>query len=124
MNLQLILTSTTMSSPIKRQFDEQGYAIIPGLISLEDLTLLREACDDVVARTRSGEWKLRRTVGKQFPPYGDGDPDSWGAQMLMHPDLGHPIFAKWYTSDRVTDAVKELLQCDDENLQMGECKSV
>ncbi|KAF9004506.1 hypothetical protein BDZ89DRAFT_1095670 [Hymenopellis radicata] len=103
---------------LKAQFDEHGFVIVANLVSPDDLALLRDACDDVVARTRRGEWTLRRTVGKQFPPYGDGDPDSWGVQMLMHPDLGHPVFAKWYTSDALTDTVRELLQCRDEDLQM------
>ncbi|KAF8915054.1 hypothetical protein CPB85DRAFT_1375230 [Mucidula mucida] len=103
---------------LKAHFDEQGFVIVPDLISPDDLAVLRAACDDVVARTRRGEWTLRRTVGKQFPPYGDGDPDSWGVQMLMHPALGHPVFAKWYTSEALTDTVKDLLQCRDEDLQM------
>ncbi|SJL06552.1 related to phytanoyl-CoA dioxygenase family protein [Armillaria ostoyae] len=105
-------------SALKNQFTSQGFVIVPDLVSPSDLTLLRTACEDVVERTRSGRWSLRRTVGKQFPPYDADDDDSWGVQMLMHPELGHPIFAEWYTSDALTSVVKELLGCEEEVLQM------
>jgi hypothetical protein len=38
----------------------------------------------------------------------------------MHPDLGETAFAKWYSSDEVVNVVKELLQCEEDELQMGE----
>ncbi|KAK0218720.1 hypothetical protein IW262DRAFT_1448811 [Armillaria fumosa] len=105
-------------SALKNQFTSQGFVIVPDLVSPPDLPLLRTACEDVVERTRSGRWALRRTVGKQFPPYDAENGDSWGVQMLMHPELGHPIFAEWYTSDSLTGVVKELLGCEEEDLQM------
>ena len=109
-----------MSSPtLKQLFDEQGYVVVPDLIPADMLDALEAACADVIKKTRTGEWPHRRTLGRQFPPYGDGDPDSWGVQHVMHPDLGHPVFARWYTSDALVDVVKELLGCDDQ-LQMGE----
>lgn len=37
----------------------------------------------------------------------------------MHPDLGEPAFAKWYTSDPLTEAVEGLLGCTEDELQMG-----
>jgi hypothetical protein len=36
----------------------------------------------------------------------------------MHPDLGQPVFAQWYTSTALINAVQNLLGCDDQ-LQMG-----
>ncbi|KIY73406.1 hypothetical protein CYLTODRAFT_417081 [Cylindrobasidium torrendii FP15055 ss-10] len=110
-----------MVSPYRQQLDEQGFVIIPDLIAPDgEFERLRAACDDAVAQTRAGTWKLRRTVGKQFPPYGDANPDSWGVQMLMHPDLGPAakVFAEWYTGDRLTGAVRDLLGCGEENLEM------
>ncbi len=38
----------------------------------------------------------------------------------MHPQLGEPSFGKWYTSERLLDVVKELVGCDDAELQLGE----
>jgi hypothetical protein len=40
----------------------------------------------------------------------------------MHPDLGQPAFAKWYTSDPLIEAAKQLLDCQEEHLQMGESR--
>lgn len=108
-----------MGSSLKAQYDAQGFVIVPDLIAAEDRTALEHACEHVISRTRYGHWPYRRTVGKQFPPYGDDDSDSWGVQHVMHPDLGEPIFAKWYTSDRLIEVVKQLLDCREDHLQMG-----
>jgi hypothetical protein len=112
-------TFIAMSSQLKALFDEQGYVIVPGLVTAGDITRLKEACDRVISRTREGKWPYRRTVGKQFPPFDEKNPDSWGVQHVMHPDLGEPAFASWYTSDRLVDTVQTLLVCDEKNLQMG-----
>ncbi|KAJ7665739.1 hypothetical protein B0H17DRAFT_1184497 [Mycena rosella] len=103
---------------LKELFEEEGFVIIPGLIPPENFSPLESACDHVISRTRDGAWPHRRTVGKQFPPYGDSDPDSWGVQHLMHPDLQEPAFAQWYTSTAVINAVQSLLGCEEAELQM------
>ncbi|KAJ7212963.1 hypothetical protein GGX14DRAFT_445802 [Mycena pura] len=102
----------------KRQFEDEGFVIISGLIIPESFPRLERACADVISRTRDGSWPHRRTVGKQFPPYGTGDPDSWGVQHVMHPDLAQPAFAQWYTSNEVVTAVQMLLGCKEDELQM------
>ncbi|KAI0357114.1 hypothetical protein OH77DRAFT_1422622 [Trametes cingulata] len=107
-----------MSPSLKELYDEQGYVIVPGLIPPDHLEALEAASARVIERTRSGNWPHRRTVGRQFPPFGDGDPDSWGVQHVMHPDLGDPAFARWYTSDALVNVVKELLGCEEDELQM------
>ena len=109
-----------MASVAKENFERDGFVIIDDLISPDLFEELKAACDRVVTKTRSGAWPHRRVVGKQFPPYDSDNPDSWGVQHVMHPDLGEPVFAKWYASDELTGAVRELLQCDEKNLQMGE----
>lgn len=110
-----------MPSENKHLFDSQGYVLIPSLFSPAFLDDLRAACTRVVDRTRAGHWPHRRIVGKQFPPFDhDGNPDSWGVQHLMHPDLGEPVFAKYYTSEGMKGAVRELLEVGDEELMMGE----
>ncbi|KAF9005116.1 hypothetical protein BDQ17DRAFT_1240311 [Cyathus striatus] len=103
---------------LKELYDEQGYVVVEGLVNEKDRAELERACERAIARTRASQWPYRRTVGKQFPPYGDDDPDSWGVQHLMHPDLGEPVFAQWYTSQALIDVVKELLQCNEDELQM------
>ncbi|KAF7322076.1 hypothetical protein MKEN_00730700 [Mycena kentingensis (nom. inval.)] len=108
------------SQLLKARFEADGFVVVPGLVPTGSMQPLQIACADVVARTRAGEWPHRRTVGKQFPPYGDADPDSWGVQHVMHPALGEAqkAFTKWYTSDEVVGAVRTLLGCAEEELQM------
>jgi hypothetical protein len=111
--------SVFMVSSLKYRYDSQGFVVVPGLIRSEDFDGLKQACDRVISRTRSGSWKYRRTVGTQFPPWGEENPDSWGIQHVMHPDLGEPAFARWYTSKAVTQTAQELLNCEQDELQMG-----
>ncbi|XP_006456586.1 hypothetical protein AGABI2DRAFT_195652, partial [Agaricus bisporus var. bisporus H97] len=103
---------------IKQTYDELGYVVVPGLIPQEHWNDLDAACERVVQKTRTGTWSHRRTVGKQFPPFDNDNPDSWGVQHVMHPQLNEPAFGKWYTSEGLLDIVKELLGCSDEQLQL------
>ena len=109
----------TVTSALKAAYDEQGFVVIPGLVTEDERPKLEEACKRVVGLTRAGRWPHRRTVGKQFPPFDNENPDSWGVQHVMHPDLGEPVFAQWYTSPLLIDAAKTLLDCREEDLQMG-----
>lgn len=113
-------TTVEMKTSVKTDYESQGFVVVQGLVLDEDRTGLEDACERAIARTRSGEWTHRRTVGKQFPPYGDDHPDSWGVQHVMHPELKEPAFARWYTSDALIGVCKELLGCQEEHLQMGE----
>jgi len=105
----------------KQIYESQGYVIVPNLISPIQFDQLQSACDRIIDRTRRGQWQHRRTLGKQFPPYGDANPDSWGVQHIMHPALGECAFVEWYTSDGVVNVAKELLACEEDDLQMGTC---
>ncbi|KAJ3861084.1 MAG: hypothetical protein NXY57DRAFT_1005446 [Lentinula lateritia] len=107
-------------SPIKDTYDSQGFVVVPGLVSLQDFSKLQEASDLVINRTREGSWPYRRTVGKQFPPFDNDNPDSWGVQHVMHPDLQGSaiVFSNWYTSDDLTRACADLLHCGEEDLQL------
>ncbi|KAJ3715302.1 hypothetical protein DFJ43DRAFT_1213149 [Lentinula guzmanii] len=109
-----------MSTSIKDTYDRQGFVVVPGLIPPHDFLKLQEASDAAVNRTRKGSWPYRRTVGKQFPPFDNDNPDSWGVQHVMHPDLGESaiVFSKWYTSDDLTRVCAELLQCEEKDLQL------
>lgn len=105
----------------KAHYDSQGFVILPSLLSTTACAELQVAAERVIARTRQGEWPYRRTVGKQFPPFDESNPDSWGVQHIMHPDLHEPAFVNWYTSDFVIGTVATLLACEEEDLQMGGC---
>jgi len=118
----LVENMSTSPSDLKEHYDTHGYVIIPGLTTPSERADLLAATDRVVARTRSGAWPHARVVGKQFPPYGTGD-DIWGVQHAMHPELGEPVFARWYAGDAVRGAARMLLGCRDEELQMGGCRS-
>lgn len=109
-----------MSLNLKAAFEEDGYVVVQDLISPDLFPKLQAACDRVVALTRSGQWTMRRTVGKQFPPFDADNPDSWGVQHIMHPDLHEPAFAEYYSSKVLTDAACDLLECKEDDLQMGE----
>jgi hypothetical protein len=106
-------------SSIKDSYDKEGFVIVPGLVSAADFPKLRAACQSVTSKTRLGQWKRRRVVGKQFPPFDSSNPDSWGVQHIMHPDLGQPIFEEWYGSEKLLEVVEELIDCKEEHLQMG-----
>ncbi|KLO07408.1 hypothetical protein SCHPADRAFT_909526 [Schizopora paradoxa] len=105
-------------STLKESYERDGFVLVPNLISPNQLSELRAACARVVKKTRRGDWPHRRVVGKQFPPYGDTNPDSWGVQHVMHPALDEPAFVRWYTSDAVVDVVEQLLECEEGALQM------
>ncbi|CAL1702733.1 unnamed protein product [Somion occarium] len=107
-----------MPSNLKELYDNQGYVVVPSLVSETLFRALQDAAERATTKTRSGQWVHRRTVGRQFPPYGEDSTDSWGIQHVMHPDLGEPVFAEWYTSDGLANVVKELLLCDENDLQM------
>jgi hypothetical protein len=68
---------------------------------------------------RNREWKDVRMVGKQFPPWVDGD-DVWGVQNIMHPDLHKPVFAQWYGSDDLLDVSAALMGVTRDDMQFGE----
>ena len=110
-------------STVKDTYDRDGFVLVPNLVSPTQLSELRAACARVVKKTRRGEWQHRRLVGKQFPPYGDTNPDSWGVQHVMHPALDEPAFVRWYTSDAVVNVVKQLLTCEEGDLEMGACSN-
>lgn len=59
-----------------------------------------------------------RLVGTQFPPWTEGT-DVWGVQHLMHPELKEPVFAEWYGSPQLQEAVCQLLGTKPEELQLG-----
>lgn len=100
--------------------ERDGFVVVKSIVSPEKLQALRDAATKVEAMARKGEWPHIRTVGKQFPPW-QWEPEKgiWGVQHMMNPKLpGHEIFTELYFSEEVLSIVRELLQCDDEQLVM------
>lgn len=103
--------------------NRDGFVLIPSLLTPEQITTLRTAAADTVALARSGNWPYVRTLPKQFPPWTiepGANPAAggiWGVQFLMHPSLPcSPIFIKNYFSSPIINVVKELLDCEEEDL--------
>ncbi|KAL7310984.1 hypothetical protein PS15m_008808 [Mucor circinelloides] len=103
--------------PIDQAIKENGFVIVDNLIPEEMFLRLREACDRVVDRARKGDWKYRRLVGTQFPPWTEGT-DVWGVQHMIHPDLKEKVFAEWYGSPKLLEAVEQLLHTKHDDLQL------
>jgi hypothetical protein len=59
-----------------------------------------------------------RMVGKQFPPWTEGD-DVWGVQNIMSPELGEEVFKKWYGSEAMLQVSQALMECQREDMQFG-----
>jgi hypothetical protein len=105
--------------------NRDGFVLIPSVLNASQLSLLRTASAQTIQLARSGKWPHVRTLPKQFPPWttapganpaADG---IWGVQFLMHPSLPNSqTFIKNYFSTELIDVVKELLQCDDDQLVM------
>lgn len=108
-----------LSAPAYTQYHTDGYVIIDGLIPDELYEPLCTAADEVTAKGRAHEWKDVRMVGKQFPPWVEGD-DVWGVQNIMHPDLHQPVFAKWYGSEDLLDVSAALMGVTRDDMQFGE----
>jgi hypothetical protein len=92
--------------------------IVPSLIPDELFEPLRAAADRVTDKARSREWTNVRMVGKQFPPWTEGD-DVWGVQNIMHPKLGEEVFKQWYGSEAMLQVSQALMACQREDMQFG-----
>lgn len=86
---------------------------------------LRSACQEVAKLGRAGGWPHVRTVPKQFPPWtvpegsNPAEGGIWGVQFLMHPSLPrNDLFTATYFSDTLINPIKELMQCENDDLVM------
>ncbi|RSM17995.1 hypothetical protein CDV31_003093 [Fusarium ambrosium] len=109
-------------SPYLDQLNQDGFVVIKSIVDKDKLDALREASTKATDLARGGGWPHVRTVGKQFPPWDASQAREhgiWGVQHLMKPDLpGHELFTELYFSDAVIGIVKQLLQCEDDQLIM------
>lgn len=126
---------------IKHTYEQEGFVILDGLISLAELQKLRQAAEDVTTKTRAGQWPHRcvgvrfsvalraelrfiddrRTAKKQFPPWDDDDEtDVWGCQHVWHPQLGHTrTFAGFYGSPGMLDVAQALMGCERQEMMIS-----
>jgi len=114
-----------MSSHHLESLNRDGFVLVPSILTPEQITTLRNASAEVIDVARSGNWPFVRTLPKQFPPWNvepGANPAAggiWGVQFLMHPDLPNSkIFISNYFSEPIVSVVKELLECEDEDLVM------
>ncbi|MCJ1361396.1 hypothetical protein MMC16_000496 [Acarospora aff. strigata] len=109
-----------MATSLLASLNRDGYVFVPSILTRSELVSLRSACHQVAALARTGEWPHIRTIPKQFPPWpSDASNGIWGVQHLLHPDLiHHGAFAESYFSNTVFDVVKELLECEEDDLVM------
>lgn len=113
-----------MSKPnYLESLSHDGFVVIPSLLEEAQIDTLRIACAEVTALARSGKWPFVRTLPKQFPPWtiepgtNPAEIKIWGVQNLMHPDLPNSkLFIATYFSSAIIDVIKELLECEDEDL--------
>ncbi|KAL2149316.1 hypothetical protein VTH82DRAFT_8664 [Thermothelomyces myriococcoides] len=106
------------SRPLLSALREQGFVVLPSVLTPEELEELRGAAARLTATARAGGWPHVRTVGKQFPPWDSSlVPDRagiWGVQHLLHPDLpaspeDRAAFARLYFHERLLAVTRELL---------------
>jgi hypothetical protein len=103
--------------------NRDGFVLVPSILTPEKLTTLRAAAADTIALARAGNWPYVRTLPKQFPPWNippGANPAAqgiWGVQFMMHPKLpASQTFIENYFSTPIINIVKELLQCEDDDL--------
>jgi hypothetical protein len=110
----------TLPDNLLDNLNRDGFVLIPSILSKSELSLLRNSCAEVVGLTRAGKWPYMRTLPKQFPPWtDDASQGIWGVQHLLHPELTqNNIFAQYYFNDTITGAVKQLMQCEEDDLVM------
>ncbi|KAM0355935.1 hypothetical protein ACHAPU_000324 [Fusarium lateritium] len=110
------------TSQYLQDLNEDGFVVIKSIVNKEKLDALREASSKATQLARDGQWPYVRIQGKQFPPWDASQAREhgiWGVQHLMNPELpGHELFTELYFSEAILDIVKQLLQCQDEQLVM------
>lgn len=67
---------------IVNKYKTDGFVVVDGLIPDQLYAPLCKAADAVTDKARAGEWKNVRMVGKQFPPWTDGE--SRSASVKWH----------------------------------------
>jgi hypothetical protein len=117
------IIETPSKTPLLDALNRDGFVLIPSLLSPTELETLRKASSETITLARAGNWPYVRTLPKQFPPWPlspQGVPPStgiWGVQFMMHPSLPQSkTFIANYFSTPILNIIKELLQCEEDEL--------
>lgn len=107
-------------SPHLSKLAQDGYVVVKAIVDHDKLEALRASSSKATSLARRGAWPHVRTVGKQFPPWDPSvEKGIWGVQHLMNPELpDSDLFTSLYFSEEILSIVRELLQCDDDQLVM------
>ena len=100
---------------------EQGFTIVRGFLSSQEIDHYIKASQKVVQYARDGHWPYVRTRGKQFPPWPKNfSPDIWGVTALLHPELEDMSlpFQELYSDDRLLEIASNILQTSNDSLSM------
>ncbi|KAK6463711.1 hypothetical protein DFJ63DRAFT_127056 [Scheffersomyces coipomensis] len=103
------------------EIDEQGFTIIRGFLTPDEVEKYSKAADAVVELARKGDWPDVRTRGKQFPPWPKNfSPDIWGVSGLLHPNLKELAlpFHECYASEKILNVAEDILQAERSELSM------
>ncbi|CAN3358254.1 hypothetical protein DICA3_F36796 [Diutina catenulata] len=115
---------TALSHKHHDEIADQGFTVIRGFLTPEEVTKYKKAAKDVVEYAREGKWPDVRTRGKQFPPWPKNfSPDIWGVSGLLHPDLGEngelsKPFHDLYACNKILDVASDILQQPHDKLSM------
>ncbi|GAC95240.1 phytanoyl-CoA dioxygenase [Pseudozyma hubeiensis SY62] len=115
-----------------RQFHDQGYVIVNGVIPSDPssplhIDSLRHSAELATQLTRDGLWPHRRVVDNAFPPFTKVNGDSWGVQHLLNPKLDKlgessselsTQFQQFYASSPLLDIASLLIGAQVEDMQM------
>ncbi|KAG9229647.1 hypothetical protein BJ875DRAFT_183178 [Amylocarpus encephaloides] len=116
-------TDNTSQTSLLGSLNRDGFVLIPSLLTPSQLQTLRSTTLEIDALARAGKWPHVRTLPKQFPPWtippgtNPAANGIWGVQFLMHPKLSpSTTFIQHYFSSPIINVVKELIECEDEEL--------
>jgi len=111
-------TIPAVPTTLRSSLQQDGYVLLPSILSPSDLATLRSAAEHATSLARTGSWPFIRTLPKQFPPWTSTHEDGiWGVQHLLHPSLPHnQVFAKYYFNPTIITSVCEILSCEPTDL--------
>jgi hypothetical protein len=120
-NKQLKLAADHWTA-LRKQYVEVGFCVVDDTVDAAMIERLKGATDRITEKTRTGVWKHRRGVNVPFPPYRDDGDDTWGANLIMDPELGeHEILLEWMGSPGIVGSCANLMQCGVADLQLELC---
>lgn len=116
-----IIHSMTLSHFHHDQIAKDGFTVVRGFLTPEEVDTYKTASKNVIQYARDGNWPHVRTRGKQFPPWPKNfSPDIWGVSSLMNPGLGELSvpFQEFYSLEKMLAVPSDILQTQPDKLSM------